>query len=113
MVSLLVIGLMVVGSLIGSYGTYVVKKSTNTHSLFQIWRSRELWLGLVMYAFAVLVYIFVLRQEKLSVVYPLASLSYIWITLFSVKGLGEKMNKWKWLGLAGIIIGVTLVGAGS
>lgn len=113
MVNPITFPIILVGSLIGSLGNLMVKLGANKYSFWRLWRSGYLWGGLVFYGLSVLAYVFVLRIEELSVVYPLVSMSYIWTTIFSIKYLGEKMNKWKWIGLSGIILGIVLIGVGS
>jgi len=76
-------------------------------------RSRLFHVGLFLYGLSFVFYIFALRKESLSVLYPFVSTTYIWTTFFSIKFLHEKMNVWKWAGLIGIIIGVTFIGLGS
>ncbi len=113
MVNPLTFPVILVGSVIGSLANLLVKMGTNKYSFWRLWRSSYLWGGLVLYGLSVLMYVFVLRIEELSVVYPLVSMSYIWTTIFSIRYLGEKMNKWKYIGLTGIILGIVLIGAGS
>jgi len=104
--------LVLSGTFIGAVATVLLKKATMKFRLLQIWRSEKFWLGCTLYGFSTIIYLFALRMDELSILYPIASTSYIWVSLFSVKYLGEKMNRWKWLALAGIIIGVTLIGLG-
>jgi len=113
MIKLVPILLVLFGSLVGALGTLFIKKGTNKHSFFQLLKSKYLAAGMLLYCVSVIVYVLALSQEKLSVIYPVASTAYIWTTLFSVKFLGEKMNSWKWAALLGIILGVTLIGLGS
>ncbi|HLC89121.1 MAG TPA: EamA family transporter [Candidatus Nanoarchaeia archaeon] len=113
MIKLIPVLLVLFGSLIGASGTLIIKKGTNKFSFFQLLKSKNLWMGLLLYCVSMIVYVLALSQERLSVIYPIASTAYIWTTLFSVKFLGEKMNPWKWLALSGIIVGVTLIGLGS
>jgi len=113
MVNFLAIGLMLVGTLIVSFGALMIKKGANRFSLREMIFSLYFWIGLSLYVLSTFFYILALRMEELSFVYPFASVSFIWITILSVKFLGEKMNKWKWYGLIGIIIGIVLIGIGS
>ncbi len=113
MIKVMAVMLVLLGSFIGAIGTLVIKKGTNAHSFFRLFTSFYLWLGLGLYGGATILYILALRQENLSVLYPLVSTTYLWATFFSVKFLGERMNRWKWMGLAGIIVGVVLVSIGS
>ena len=67
----------------------------------------------MLYGFGISAFVFALTGGELSVLYPLSSLGYIWACFGSVKFLGEKMNKIKWMGVILIVIGVTLVGISS
>lgn len=112
MIIFFVVGLMIIGTLIGALGASLIKKGSNKLSLSQLLRSSYLWGGLFLYGLSVIFYVLALRQAELSFVYPLVSITYIWTTIFSVKYLEEKMNRWKWIGLIGIILGVMLIGFG-
>ena len=112
MISLGNILLMLLGSFLGAWGLFLFKRASFENFLFLL-RQKYFWAGIFLNGFSVLAYFVVLRQEQVSVVYPFASLTYLWTTWFSVKYLGEKMNSWKWLGLAGIMLGVSLIGLGS
>lgn len=113
MVSFVPLLLVLIGAFIGAIGNLVIKKGTNRYSFAKLFGSSLLWGGLFLYGLSVIFYVVALRQEELSVVYPLVSTTYLWTTFFSVKYLRERMNKWKWIGLLGIILGVTLIGIGS
>lgn len=113
MVSVVAVILVLFSTFIGAIGVLILKKGTNKYSFFELLRTRYLWWGVVLFVVASLLYVGALWREELSVIYPLASLAYVWTTLFSVKYLGEKMNSFKWLGLLGIILGVVLIGLGS
>tara|TARA_Y100000310_G_scaffold282342_1_gene303464 strand:- start:2648 stop:2989 length:342 start_codon:yes stop_codon:yes gene_type:complete len=113
MIKLIPVGLVLIGSFIAALGTLIIKNGTNKYSFFRLLKSKSLWIGLFLYGVSVIIYVLALSQERLSVIYPIVSTTYIWTTLFSVKFLGEKMNSHKWLALVGIVIGVTLIGFGS
>jgi len=91
----------------------VMKNGTNKYTFKKLLFSIDFWDGLFLYIIATVFYLIVLSMEQLSVVYPLVSLTYIWTTILSVKYLGEKMNKWKYFSLTGIIMGIVLIGIGS
>ncbi|MBT5924677.1 EamA family transporter [Candidatus Woesearchaeota archaeon] len=113
MVDMVAFVLVLFGSIIGAFGALELKRGADKFSFFKLWKSFSLWTGLVLYGASVFFYVFALRREELSVVYPLVSTTYIWITLLSMKFLGEKLNKWKVFGLIGIICGLILIGVGS
>lgn len=114
MINWLVLILMIIGTFIGGMGALLIKKGLlHYNSLRSVFKNYRLALGVLFYGLAFPPYLWALKQEPLSIIFPLASLSYLWITLFSVLFLQEKMNKWKWLALGGIIIGIVLIGMGS
>ena len=112
MVKLLVLGLIVLGSFFAAVAALLIKKGAKGN-LFLIWKKKLFWYGFLLYVSSTLIYLFVLRVEALNIVFPLSSLSYLFATALSVKFLGERMNKWKWFGLLGIVIGVIFLGLGS
>ena len=113
MINSLSIAFVLAATLIGAFGALVIKKGTLKYSFKQLFFTAYFWWGVLLYAASTVFYVLALRKEQLSVIYPLVSTSYIWVTLFSVKFLKERMNLWKWIALVGIIIGVTFIGIGS
>ncbi len=115
---IIILGLMVLATMIGALGAFFIKKGANDFSLLKIWKkqfwtNRFLFIGLGLYAISSLIYVYTLRFGELSVLYPLASLNYIWTALLAKKYFGEQFNFWKILGLTGIIFGVVLISIGS
>ena len=73
------------------------------------------WLigGMILYGSGAILLIFALKFGELSVVYPIISLSFIWVTLLSVRFLNEEMGIIKLGGIAFILLGVSFIGVGS
>ena len=69
--------------------------------------------GLVLYGLGAAMMILALRHGELSVLYPLISLSYVWVAILSVVIFGESMNPYKIGGICVIMTGVGVMGAGS
>ena len=109
------IGLVVLGTLVGAFGPILLKKASANRlsKLSALATNYPLFGGVALYALGTLLFIPALKGGDLSVLYPFVALAYIWVSLLSVKFLGEKMNKFKWLGILLIIIGVSLIGIGS
>ncbi|MBI4017144.1 MAG: multidrug transporter [Candidatus Aenigmarchaeota archaeon] len=107
--------LVIVATLIGSVGPILLKKGAGRFSLnfFSQFKNRALIGGVFFYVISSLIFIPALRGGELSVLYPLVSVSYIWVSLLSVKFLNEKMGALKWVGILCIIIGVSMIGLGS
>ena len=69
----------------------------------------KLIVGLVFYGGATLLFVYALKQDNLSVLYPIIASSYIWVTIFSMLFLGEPFVFYKWLGVLLIIGGIAII----
>ena len=113
MIPIFSVAALLLTTFLSALATFIIKKGVDRYPLRILLTRRILWEGLGLYGLSVLLYIIILRQQELSVVYPLVSTTYIWTTFFSVKYLGEKMSGYKWSALLGIILGVIFIGLGS
>lgn len=109
------IGLVILATLIGSFGPILLKKASakKLSKITSLIHNYPLFGGVALYAIGTLLFIPALKGGDLSVLYPFVALVYVWVSLLSVKFLGEKMNNLKWMGIILIIIGVTFIGVGS
>ena len=109
------IGLVILGTLVGAFGPILLKKASakSLSSIRSLATNHYLFGGVILYALGTTIFIPALKGGDLSILYPFVAVTYIWISLLSVKYLGEKMNKFKWIGIALIILGVTFIGIGS
>ena len=107
--------LVISATLIGAFGPILLKKASakRLSKLSSLATNYHLFGGVALYALGTLLFIPALKGGDLSVLYPLVAVNYIWVSLLSVKFLGEVMNKFKWIGIALIIIGVAFIGLGS
>ncbi len=108
------VGLSLLSVAIGAMGPILLKTGADGLSLNikVLLRNKHLFGGLFLYGVATIVYLLSLRGGDLSVLYPLVSLSYPVVSVLSVFLLNERMNKWKWAGIALIILGVSIIGIG-
>ena len=113
MVRLWALILVLFATVFGSFGPIFFKKGSKNFKLINIYKNYNFILGIIFYGIGTLLFIPALKGGELSILYPLISLSYIWVSLLSVKMIREKMNKFKWFGILLIIIGVTFIGLGS
>lgn len=106
---------VVIASILGALGSFFFKKASAKLELSftGLAFNKPLIVGFLLYGLSVSFFVASLKYGELSVLYPLASLSFIWITLLSMFFLGEKMNSLKWIGVALIMVGVSLIGFGS
>lgn len=111
MIRLTSLGIMIVGTVAGAYGALFFKKAADRFKgkIIDNLKDKNLWLGVIFYGTAFLLGLIVLRIEALSLLYPLSSMTYIWVVFLSKKHLGEKITKYKILGIIIIIAGIALV----
>ena len=69
-----------------------------------------LFFGYSMNAGMAVLLILALKDGQLSILYPIISLSYVWVNLLSMYFFHEHMNLFKAIGIALIIGGVGLLG---
>ncbi|MBA1334525.1 MAG: Permease of the drug/metabolite transporter (DMT) superfamily [Firmicutes bacterium] len=65
--------------------------------------------GLLSYGLSMIFWFLALRQAPLSLLYPMVSLSYIFVAAGSAVFLGETLSPMRILGIGVIIVGVVLV----
>lgn len=99
-------------SIFGAYVSILFKQASRKFrfSFEGIFRNYKLIFALFGYGIGALVFVYLLKFVEVSILYPLVSASYIWVSLFSIKFLKERMNKLKWIGICLIIFGVSLIG---
>ncbi len=66
--------------------------------------------GLTLYGLGSVLMILALRHGELSVLYPVISLSYVWVAILSVIIFHEAMTPVKIAGIATVIAGVAVMG---
>lgn len=111
MIELWRIGLVILGTIIGAFGALLLKMGSQnfTLNIKKLITNYKLFFGLVLYAISTIPFIIAIKNSQLSLLYPIVSASYIWVALLSIKFLKEKMNKFKWLGIFIIIIGIIVI----
>jgi drug/metabolite transporter (DMT)-like permease len=82
-------------------------------SLRAIATTPTVWLGLVLFAFSAVAWLFVLSRVSLSFAYPFASLSYLIIVLADRFVFDEVVPPARWAGVALIMTGIVLVARGG
>ena len=70
-------------------------------------------LGYALSAGNALLLILALRDGHLSMLYPIISLTFVWVNLLSIWLFGDHMNLWKAVGMVLIITGVAVMGRAS
>ncbi|MBN2459219.1 EamA family transporter [Candidatus Woesearchaeota archaeon] len=111
MLNLFAAFLVLIATFTGAFSSLFLKKGAEKFnlSLLQQLRNKDLILGVVLFFAGFVVYVYALSLEKLSILYPITALTYVWTAFISIKFLNEKMNLYKWLGIATIILGIFCV----
>lgn len=118
------IGLVLICTLIGAVGQIFIKLGATSastgmpwatangawHNLYAMATNFNLIVGYSFYAVMTVLFIFVLRDEELSIVYPIISLTYVWVAGLSVWFFHESLNPPKAIGVLVIVLGVAVLG---
>lgn len=78
-------------------------------SFFKSFLNWQLGLSLFLYIVGMIIYMFMLKNYKLSVVYPLTSISYIFTMLLAMFFLGEAIPFVRWAGVFFVMLGVGMI----
>ena len=69
--------------------------------------------GYALYGVNTIMLTLALRKGQLSLLYPVISLTYVWVAILSVLIFGESINVVEGIGLATVVAGVALLGMGG
>lgn len=102
---------MAFASLLGSIGQIFLKLGSGKSLSGMV---NYLLMFAFLYGFAVLINLWAYRVGgKVSVLYPVISLSYIFAAFLAWKVLGESISTQTWVGTFLIVIGVCIIGWGA
>ena len=105
--------LMFVGTVFTSIGQIFLKSGVDSASNIVTAFNFALIVGLLLYAFALVLVLRAYKEGELSVLYPIFALSYIWVVLLSNFIFSEAISTLKIIGIFAIFIGITLIGVGG
>jgi drug/metabolite transporter (DMT)-like permease len=100
-------------TLLGAAGQVLIKTGANALSRSHPWAmltNVPLISGYTLYGLMTVLFIYALRDEELSFVYPIISLTYVWVTGLSFWLFHEALNPFKILGVVIIVAGVGVLG---
>jgi len=75
--------------------------------------SWQLWAGFFLLGFGAAILITSFKYGDVSVLYPIIATSYIWVIILSWYYFSEPINTYKLISVAGIVLGITILGKGS
>jgi len=82
-------------------------------TLIGILTTLPLFAGYSMYGVSMILLVLALRDGELSQLYPVISLTYVWVCFLSVFVLHEPVNVFKVAGILLIVFGVAVLGKGG
>lgn len=100
---------IIVMTLVASFASFFLKKSTNGGNILSIISNKYLYIGGFLYVVAALFNIWILKRMPYSVVLPLGSICYIWTMLIAGFFLKEKIGLGKIIGVLLILSGVVCI----
>jgi multidrug transporter EmrE-like cation transporter len=102
--------LVVLCTLLTSFAQVLWKFAANAGAITAILQSWQLWAGFGLYGIGAAILIRSFKDGEVSVLYPIIATSYIWVALLSNHYFSEPVTIFKWAGIAGIILGITILG---
>jgi multidrug transporter EmrE-like cation transporter len=108
--------LMVASATLLSAAAQILMKIGMNHfapNLLAIVTNVPLIAGYVLYGLFTVMIVLALRQGELSLLYPIISLSYVWVTALSYFIFHDTLSPLKLVGIAGIMAGVAMLGRGE
>jgi len=100
---------IIVMTLVASFASFFLKKSTNGGSIMSIISNKYLYIGGFLYVLTALFNIWILKRLPYSIVIPLGSICYIWTMLIAGFFLKEKIGLGKIIGVLLILSGVVCI----
>ena len=108
--------LMVAGATLLSAAAQILMKIGMNHfrlDLLAVLTNLPLIAGYALYGLFTVLMVAALREGELSLLYPIISLSYVWVTVLSYFIFHDTLNPLKLVGIAGIMAGVAMLGRGD
>ncbi|MEM2918378.1 MAG: multidrug transporter [Candidatus Altiarchaeota archaeon] len=110
----LAIAIVFFSTLFTAAGQILFKFSSRSLFLSPFFLNIEFIIGVSFYIFGAILLIIALKYGELSILYPIYSLSYVWVSLASPYFFpSDEMNAIKWFGILLIILGVSFIAKGS
>jgi len=106
---MLAYGSIILGTLINGFAALLLKRGAKDFKLRALLHNRFVISGFCLYLFSTAFFVSAMKSLPLSIVYPLSSLSYVWVVVLSCFALGEHVGMNKWIGLTIILLGIMLL----
>lgn len=101
-------------TVLGAAGQILIKLGANTlthtTSPLAMLTNLPVFSGYVLYGLMTVLFIFAIRDEELSILYPVISLTYVWVAGLSAMVFHESLGWLRIAGVATIMAGVGVLG---
>lgn len=100
-------------TLLGAGAQVLIKTGANALPHPSVWQMiTNPWLlsGYSLYGISTVLLVLALKNGQLSLLYPVISLTYVWVTILSVVVFREALNPYKLAGIVLIVVGVGVLG---
>jgi uncharacterized membrane protein len=103
--------LTAISALIGSLGQIEFKRGSQILEMewISFLTNIHIIIGLCLYAFSTVLYLYALKSGQLSLIYPIIATSYIWVLIFARYCFDEPVSIINLGGVLFILIGITLI----
>jgi multidrug transporter EmrE-like cation transporter len=113
--------MVLVCTVIGAAAQVLIKKGTvalgenptMVETAIGIFTTRLLFAGYALLGVSTVLLVLALRHGELSLLYPVITLTYVWVTVLSMMIFHDSMNAYKVAGITTIIAGVAVLGRAS
>lgn len=108
------VGLVIFGTFLAAAAQVLIKRGASgleSKHVIDMIMNVNLVAGYTLYGLFTLLLSLALRDTELSVLYPIISLTFVWVAILSMVIFGEQLSPLKILGIAIICCGVALLGA--
>ncbi|MFH1290362.1 MAG: EamA family transporter [Nanoarchaeota archaeon] len=103
--NLLAIVLTIIGTIFGALGGFVFKKASGKFKFSSPKSYPQVIAGFLLFGISAGFYIVALSKGDLSLLYPMTSLTYVWVAVLAKRYLREEISFYRWLGIVLIVIG--------
>lgn len=90
-------------------GGFTLQLQSFIYDIFRLFTNVYIFLGLLLFSFATIIWLLVLSEVELSVAYPILSLGYVFGFIAGVVFFNESVSFIKILGLVLIVTGIVLI----
>lgn len=82
-----------------------IKDLIQVRTIFNIFTDKYIFLGLIFYVLALILWLGAMSTLDVSFMYPMLSLGYVVTAVFAFIFLGEHVSLIRWLGIALVVVG--------